>query len=189
MNSDQQTFRKVIAGVVMGVAIAASTLWAIRHYKTLDERRSHRGEEWTGGDFYFGNELVCLKLDDAAPSYRYDVTVIPRPFGNERAATIFYQRRETQESGSRLVLVEARRIDETHVELGVTIAASPSNIWSPAKTSIDLPAGAKLYHGQPDPIGRSHFTIRYESTAGAGTIDAWLTPDNTIQFETRPIAR
>lgn len=43
----------------------------------------------------------------------------------------------------------------------------------------------KLYAGQPDSFDESHFTIAYETPTGSGTIDGWLSPDDTVTLTVR----
>jgi hypothetical protein len=199
MSSGQTSATKVIVGAMVGLIFAAGALFGIRHYKALNDNRTHRGEEWNNGDFYFGNDLVCLQLpptDGSVQTYRFNVTVIPHPLAGDKPATLFYQRRDAG-VGFRLILVEANPIDENGkvelgnaelgaVELGATIASGPGKFWS-SRSTLDLPRGAKLFHGQPDPSDASHFTIRFDAKdpKGSGLIDAWLTRENTVRFATR----
>jgi hypothetical protein len=41
----------------------------------------------------------------------------------------------------------------------------------------------RLLAGQADPSDESHFTIPYETPAGAGTIEGWLRPDDTVRLK------
>lgn len=58
--------------------------------------------------------------------------------------------------------------------------------------SVPVPRGRiRYYAGRPDPADESRFSFDYETPAGRGTIDGWLTGDDTIEFEVRdgPLAQ
>jgi hypothetical protein len=42
-----------------------------------------------------------------------------------------------------------------------------------------------LYPGQPDPKRANHFTIRYETDQGGGTIDGWFKYEGYLVVEVR----
>jgi hypothetical protein len=51
---------------------------------------------------------------------------------------------------------------------------------------MSVPIGSlRFFAGQPEPDDESHFTIRYETTEGSGTIDGWLMPDDSVKFQIR----
>jgi hypothetical protein len=58
---------------------------------------------------------------------------------------------------------------------------------SPALPSFKLPASKslRLFHGQPDPLDESHFTIAYDAGGVTGTIDGWLQADDTVKLVVR----
>ena len=44
----------------------------------------------------------------------------------------------------------------------------------------------RIFAGQADPDDRSHFWLDYEADGKPGTIDGWLTDNDTVKFEKRP---
>ena len=44
---------------------------------------------------------------------------------------------------------------------------------------------SRLYYAAPDSLDASHFSFRYETEEGAGTIDAWLRNDHELKMECR----
>ena len=62
--------------------------------------------------------------------------------------------------------------------------------WGDIEVDVSLLGGAhahgvRLFAGQPDPLDGSHFTIRYETDLGPGTLYGWLLSDGHLWLEVR----
>jgi hypothetical protein len=55
----------------------------------------------------------------------------------------------------------------------------------PLALTVRMGETLTVFAGQPDPADASHFTMRYRTTSGTGTVDGWLMRDDTVRWAVR----
>lgn len=177
------------------VVVAASIAYGWRWYpraRVLWDQRKLLNFEWPDGQTF-----AERTFEEADPFFTSG-----RIYENQ----IMIHGRRTPKRPLRLIMVHAdfftrwqhrkwpgsqrQSSDITAIVLETSTWTSPSRPVGYGKLAnnylMSVPIGQLTFHaGRPDPQDESHFTIKYETPEGNGSIDGWLMPDDSVKFEVR----
>lgn len=177
--------------VVVTTSIAYGWRWYPRA-RTLWDQRKLLNFDWPEGQTF----SEC-SFEEADPVFSSGQLYEPR---------IMIHGRRSPNRPSRLVLVHAgfftrwqhqkwpdsqrQSSDITAIVLETATWTSPGRAAGYGKLGngylMSVPIGQLSFSaGQPDPDDESHFTIKYATSDGSGTIDGWLMPDDSVKFQVR----